>query len=155
MDFDSEAFIASKFSEYRSRYSELANYYEKKKKPLSLFGKPLVIKGETFTSHALMGEKFDYAFHNCGLVAYPSHLENNSGYYERELYLNAEQRELVEEAFSKFIYKEDPFTFEFENYRGLWAWGISHESMERLLNQPQSREQQRVIILVRRIELRM
>ncbi len=131
MDFDSGAFIASKFSEYRSRYSELSSYYEKKKKPLSLFGKPLVIKGETFISTRLMGEKFDYAFHNCGLVAYPSHLENNAGYYERELYLNAEQRELVEEAFSKFIYKEDPFTFAFENYRGLWAWGISHESMER------------------------
>ena len=126
--------IRNKFKEYRTRYLELANYYEKKKKPLSLFGKPLIIKGETFTSHALMGEKFDYAFHNCGLTSYPSGLENNSSYYEKESYLNPSQIGLVEEAFSKFVYKEDPFTFEFENYKGLWAWGISAELMERKEN---------------------
>ena len=126
--------IRSKFKEYRSRYTELSEYYAKKKKPLSIFGNPLKIKGEIFTSNALMGEKFDYAFHNCGKTSYPENLQNNSWYQDQECHLNSVQRELLEQAFSKFVFKEAPFRYEFENYRGLWPWGISAESMERKEN---------------------
>lgn len=127
---DSELYIKTKFTEYRNRYSELANYYEKKKKPLSLFGKPLVIKGETFTTHALMGNKFDYAFHNCGKTSYPEYLENNSWYQESETYLNTIQKELATKAYSNFVYKAEPFKHEFDNYQGLWTWGISAQTMD-------------------------
>jgi len=123
--------IRQKFTEYRNRYAELAEYYAKKNKPLSLFGNPLKIKGEVFTSNALMGEKFDYAFHNCGKTSYPEHLQNNSWYQEQESLLNPVQKKILEEAFSKFVYSNEPFKYEFENYRGLWPWGISAESMER------------------------
>lgn len=130
MEQDSELYIKTKFTEYRNRYSELAKYYEKKKKPLSLFGKPLVIKGETFTTHALMGNKFDYAFHNCGKTSYPEYLENNSWYQESETYLNTIQKELVTKAYSNFVYKAEPFKHEFDNYQGLWTWGISAQTMD-------------------------
>jgi hypothetical protein len=127
MERVADTYITAKFEEYRNKYPELVKYYEKENKPLSLFGEPLVIKGETFTSHALMGNKFDYAFHNCGKTSYPEYLENNSWYQERESYLNSTQKELARNAFSTFIYKADPFKYEFENYQGLWAWGMSTE----------------------------
>jgi hypothetical protein len=123
--------IRKKFQDYRSRYSELAGLYNKKKKPLTLFEQPLKIKGETFTSRALMGEKFDYAFHNCGKNSYPEYLENNSWYQERQNYLNSKQIEILEDEFKKFAYIDDPFKYEFENYGGLWPWGLSTVSMER------------------------
>ena len=131
---DTDADIRSKFGEYRSRYTELANYYKKKQKPLSLFGKPLVIKGETFTSSALMGEVFDFSFHNCGLDSYPSHLENNSWYQEYSSCLDSTQMSILEETFANFVFTEDPFKYEFENYGGLWIQGISTESMERMVS---------------------
>lgn len=58
-------------------------------------------------------------------------MQNNSWYQEQDWYLNSLQKELLEQAFAKFVFKEDPFHYEFENYRGLWPWGISAESMER------------------------
>lgn len=131
MSEEIDQLIRQKFAEYRNKYTELSDYYAKKKKPLSLFGNPLKIKGEVFTSNALMGEKFDYAFHICGKSSYPEHLQNNSWYQEQESLLNSAQKEILEEAFSKFVYIDDPFQYEFENYRGLWPWGISAESMER------------------------
>jgi len=131
---ESEVYIKTKFTEYRNKYSELEKYYEKKKKPLTLFAKPLVIKGETFTSHALMGNKFDYAFHNCGKTSYPEYLENNSQYQESESYLNTTQQKLVRNAFSKFVYKAEPFEHEFENYQGLWTWGMSAQTMDEKIN---------------------
>lgn len=134
MEQNSELYIKTKFTEYRNRYLELANYYEKKKKPLSLFEKPLVIKGETFISHALMGNKFDYAFHNCGKTSYPEHLENNPWYQESETHLNTVQKELVRNAFSNFVYKEAPFKSEFDSYQGLWTWGISAQTMDERIN---------------------
>jgi len=131
MDIDLKNKILDQFSLFRSRYDELEKYYEKKKRPLSFSGKLLTIKGESFFSHALMGQKFDFAYHNCGLAAYPEHLENNPLYSETDSCLNAIQQQILKEAFDKFIYKEDPFSYEFKNYRGLWMWGLSAETLER------------------------
>ena len=134
MEQESEVYIKTKFTEYRNRYLELEKYYEKKKKSLTLFAKPLVIKGETFTSHALMGNKFDYAFHNCGKTSHPEYLENNSQYQESESYLNTTQQKLVRNAFSKFVYIAEPFKSEFENYQGLWTWGMSAQTTDEKIN---------------------
>lgn len=131
MNVDFKNSIVTQFSAFRSRYDDLENYYEKKKRSIISPGKLLIIKGESFFSHALMGQKFDYAFHNCGLRAYPEYLENNALYTEIDSCLNLTQQQIVKETFDKFVYKEDPFTYEFKNYRGLWMWGISAEMLER------------------------
>jgi hypothetical protein len=131
MESQPDIYITSKFSEYRERYRQLEKYYEKKKKPLSLFKTALKINGEAFTSGTLMGEKFDYAYHSCGQKSYPSSLENNSYYWEPEFFLTPKQLELLDESFSKFVYTDDRLKYEFENYKGLWPWGISAELLER------------------------
>ena len=111
------------FNEYRMRYRTLKSMYVKKNRPLTIYSDSIVVKGQKMFSRALLLEAFDLTMHNCGLNAYPKHLEPNNTYKNHWTFdcrLSEIQKDTLKEYFEKLDFDLNLYKESIAEAKGFW-----------------------------------